>query len=66
MSNERSKDIRAFGDDSDDYVVVDPRHIILGLPDGATVSAVLPDRDLRASHRRVPVRPGFRDDRRDH
>ncbi len=64
MGNERGRDIRAVGDESDDYVVVDPRHIILGLPDGASVSAVLPDRDPVASPRRVRLHTELRDDPR--
>ena len=54
MSNERGNDGGAVGDDSDDYVFIDSRQIILGLSGGTSVSAVFPDPETVATLLRVP------------
>jgi len=54
MSNERGNDRGAFGDDSDDYVFIDSRQIILGLSGGTSASAVLPDPETAAAPARAP------------
>jgi hypothetical protein len=63
MRNPFTTDLRPTSDGSDEYVVVDRRRIILGLPDDANVSALLPAPDAVASARLLAPHPGARDRR---
>lgn len=68
MSNPATTDRHTDADDTDDYVVVDQRRVILDLPDSASAAATRAGLDPRLEVvYRVPiVRPPWRDDRRGH
>jgi hypothetical protein len=68
MGNPPTTDRRSVADDSDAYVIVDERRIILDLPDTTSPAAVRSGRESQpgVTPRVAIVRPPLRDDRRGH